>query len=143
MSFETVNPTRAKELLDSDEGWIYLDVRSVDEFGAGHPEGAFNVPIAHRSPMGMEPNPDFASAVTRRFTPETKLVLGCAMGGRSARACEVLESEGFQHLVNMYGGFSGARDQTGTVTEPGWQECGFPVASEAPEERTWQHLSQS
>jgi rhodanese-related sulfurtransferase len=141
MSYETVNPARARQLLDSNEGWVYLDVRSVDEFEAGHPEGAFNAPLAHRSPMGMEPNPDFAAAVARNFSADAKLVVGCAMGGRSASACEVLASQGFANLVNMHGGFSGARDQTGRVTEAGWQECGFPIGTNAPDERTWRHLS--
>ena len=141
MSFETVNPTRAKELLDSDEGWIYLDVRSVGEFEEAHPDGAYNIPVAHRTAMGMEPNPDFAAVVKKSFATGSKLVLGCAMGGRSARACEMLASHGFEALVNMHGGFSGARDQAGAVVEPGWQACDFPISSQAPDNHSWQHLS--
>jgi rhodanese-related sulfurtransferase len=39
-----VSPQEAKDLMDK-EGYVYVDVRSIPEFEAGHPAGAFNVPI--------------------------------------------------------------------------------------------------
>ena len=140
MSYRNVNPTGAKELLDSD-GFAYLDVRTVEEFEAGHAPGAFNIPVAFRGPAGMELNDGFAEAVKRAFQPEAKLLLGCAAGVRSAHACEILANEGYETLVNMHGGFSGARDPMGTVTEPGWQACGFDVTTDCEDSQTWTHLS--
>lgn len=139
MTFETLDPAAARSRLDSGEGWIYLDVRSVPEFQAGHVPGAYNVPIAHADPTGgMRPNGSFLDDVRRRFEPDTPLLVGCAMGGRSRRACEALEAAGFARLVNVDGGFSGRADPaTGQVVQPGWQARGFPVASRAEPGRAY------
>jgi rhodanese-related sulfurtransferase len=142
MPYKTVKPADAKALLDGDEGWTYVDVRTVEEFEAGHPVGAYNVPFAVRDKSGMmTPNPRFVPLMKRHFARETLLVLGCAAGGRSRHACEQLLTEGFKNLINMHGGFSGARDEMGRVCEPGWQACGYPVETACEEERTWRHLS--
>jgi len=141
MSYRTVHPPAAKELLEEDGDWIFVDVRSVEEFAAGHVPGAYNIPIAHAVPgVGMQPNPDFVATVKKHFGADAKLVLGCAMGGRSARACDALAREGFTELVNMHGGFSGARDAAGAVSEPGWEARGFPTATEAVEGRDYHAL---
>ncbi len=141
MSYETVNPGGAKELLEGEQGWAYVDVRTPEEYAEGHVPGAFNIPIAVLGPGGrMEPNPDFIGVVERHFEPANALVLGCAMGGRSARACELLASRGFARLVNMHGGFSGARDQSGRLVEPGWADCGFPCESAPDPDRSYDAL---
>ena len=140
MSYETVNPPRARQLVD--EGWIYVDVRTVEEHEAGRPTGAYNVPIAFRDMTTgrMQPNPGFVEVMARRFPRDAKLVLGCAVGGRSQMACEVLEAEGFEHLVNMHGGFSGARDPFGNVQEAGWESLGYPTESGPNDERGYDAL---
>jgi len=141
MSYETTRPAGARELLAGEDGWAYIDVRTVEEFEAGHAEGAFNIPVATRAPSGgMLPNPDFVAVVQKHFAPDAALVLGCAMGGRSARACEALEAAGHTRLVNMYGGFNGASDAMGTVVEPGWQACGYPCEAASPPERSYDGL---
>ena len=140
MSYETLNPTGSKERLDDDGGWVYVDVRTVEEFEAGHVPGAYNIPFLFRGEMGMEPNDGFVAAVKNAFAAEARLVVGCAAGGRSMHACELLTQEGFANLVNMHGGFSGARDPLGTVTEPGWQACGYDVTTEALPEQVWEAL---
>lgn len=139
MNYRNLKPTEAKQLLDTNDGWTYVDVRSVEEFQAGHPPLAYNVPIATRGAAGMAPNPDFASVMQKSFPKDTKLVVGCASGGRSARACEVLAAAGFTSLANMECGFLGARDESGR-TMPGWQALGLPVESSAPKERTYEAL---
>ena len=67
-------------------GATYLDVRSIPEFEQGHPQGAFNIPLLHIDPGTgqMRPNPEFLDVVRKTFTPDTTLVVGCKMGGRSA-----------------------------------------------------------
>jgi rhodanese-related sulfurtransferase len=142
MPYQNVTPTDAKALLDGDEDWTYLDVRTVEEFEAGHPTGAYNIPIATRTPDGaMAPNAAFVSQVKKHFPKEAQMILGCAAGGRSRHACEQLLTDGYRSLVNMHGGFSGARDETGRTVEEGWQACGFPVETSCEEVRTWRHLS--
>jgi rhodanese-related sulfurtransferase len=143
MSYRSVNPAGAKALLDGREGWTYVDVRTEEEFALGHAPGAYNVPVAFRGPRGMEPNERFVEVMERTFPRERPLVVACAMGGRSARACELLAQAGFSRLVNMDGGFSGVRDASGAVREPGWQACGYAVSTDCPPERSWPTLSRS
>lgn len=141
-NYTETNPKGAKELLEAGQGWLYLDVRTVEEFDQGHVPGAYNVPILFRGAFGMQPNPDFVETVRRSFTPDTKLVLGCKAGGRSRRACELLAAEGYPHLVNMDGGFHGSMDEMGQIAEPGWQACGYEVALRPEPGRTWAELTQ-
>jgi hypothetical protein len=61
------------------------------------------------------------------------LVVGCMAGGRSQRACEILEQAGFSDLTNVRGGFGGARDATGAILVPGWRDAGLPVSTELGE----------
>ncbi len=39
MEIKRITPEEAKELLDSKKGYLYLDVRSVQEFDTGHVPG--------------------------------------------------------------------------------------------------------
>ena len=45
MEIKRITPEQTKELLDSNTGYIYLDVRTVPEFDAGHVPGAKNIPV--------------------------------------------------------------------------------------------------
>jgi E3 ubiquitin-protein ligase RNF13 len=143
MSHTTVTPPEAKELLESGAGWTYVDVRTVEEFQRGHAPGAFNVPIAVNGPGGMMLNDDFLPVMERSFPKDAKLILGCAAGIRSERACEALASCGYEQLVNMNGGFSGRRDPSGRLVVEGWQGHGFECEVAAPLERTYAGLRQS
>ena len=89
----------------------------------------------------MQPNLDFLATMQRQFPKDAKLVFGCKSGGRSQRACELLENAGYSTLVNMYGGFHGASDMSGRVIEPGWSACGYETTQETPAGRSWNELS--
>ena len=54
-----VTPVEAKEVLEDGSDAVYLDVRTVEEFAAGHPEGALNVPILFFGERGSTSNPEF------------------------------------------------------------------------------------
>jgi len=141
MHYETLDPDEAHGRIAADSKWTFLDVRTEREFQAGHASGAFNVPYAFRELTGMTQNPSFVDVVQRRFAPDSHLVLGCAAGARSQRACELLAAAGFRNLVNMDGGFSGRRDESGQVVVEGWQARGLPTEADAPVERTYPHLA--
>lgn len=123
---KSVTPAEAKGLIDA-EGYRYVDVRSVEEFAAGHAAGAANVPIAHATSYGMQPNPDFVGVMRSHFPEDAPLVLGCKSGGRSARACEVLAAAGYTNVVNMDGGFDGRMSPGGGLAQPGWRDSSLPV----------------
>ena len=116
------------------EGYTYVDVRSVPEFDAGHPAGATNVPLLNRDPRSgqMTPNAEFVAIMRASFPADTKLLIGCQVGGRSAQAAQLLAGSGFADVSNVLGGYSGGRDQmTGRPIE-GWSQAGLPVETTAP-----------
>lgn len=123
-----------------DEGFTYVDVRTTEEFDAGHPPGAFNVPIMLSAPGGMTPNPDFVRAMTAAFPKDARIVLGCRSGGRSLRAAGELVAAGFTNLLELRPGWDGARNPFGQITEPGWSRCPMPIETGQPEGRSWEDV---
>jgi rhodanese-related sulfurtransferase len=134
-----VTPQEASELVA--DGWTYLDVRSIPEFEQGHPAGAANIPLMHAQGGRMAPNVDFQKVVQANFPRDTKLVVGCKSGGRSAQAVGLLTALGYENLVDVRGGFFGERDPMGRSTIPGWAEAGLPVKTAADPGRTYAELS--
>jgi rhodanese-related sulfurtransferase len=131
-----------KEALDlQQQGWVYVDVRSVPEFEAGHPAGAFNIPLMHFLPgRGMSPNSEFQAVFAKHFAKDAKVVVGCKTAGRSLRAAEMLAAAGWTSVVDMRGGFEGERDMSGSAVVAGWKDSGLPVEQTAPADRTWEGL---
>jgi rhodanese-related sulfurtransferase len=138
---ERISPEQADARMR--DGWIYLDVRSVPEFEAGHPAGAYNVPLLHMGSAGMEPNPEFLRVVTANFPKDAKIVVGCKAGGRSLRAAETLAASGYTNIVDQRAGWGGARDSFGQLTERGWEAAGLPTASDAEAGRSWDELEKT
>lgn len=119
---------RAREAHDKmQHGWVYLDVRSEPEFAAGHAKGAINVPLMHKGLLGLKPNPEFVAQVEAAIPKATKLVIGCAVGGRSAKACAILLGRGYRHVANIDGGFVGYDDAESGTHVKGWKDEGLPV----------------
>ncbi len=136
-----VGPEEAHRLV-VEEGYALLDVRSVVEFEAGHPEGAWNVPWVILDEHGRRPNPDFVRVVQAAFPDRaTKLVLSCLAGHRSLEALHALEAEGYTALVDQRAGWGGERDAFGQLTEKGWSQRGLPSATGAGDERSYAALS--
>lgn len=122
-------------LLEQNASAVYLDVRTEQEFAAGHPQGAFNVPVfffdaAHR---GLR-NPDFESVVEKVFTKDRTILLGCQSGVRSLQAADLLRSRGYTDVRNVAGGFGGS------PFAPGWVDTGLPVETGAPAGRSYAAL---
>jgi rhodanese-related sulfurtransferase len=139
MAVKRVSPAEARDLMDK-EGYVYVDVRSLPEFAAGHPQGAYNVPLMNLGPGGMAPNPEFLT-VMGTFPKDAKLIVGCKAGGRSARAAAMLESAGYTGVIDQRAGFEGAPDPaTGRLGEPGWRPAGLPVSAEPLPDRTYEAL---
>ncbi|WP_088809385.1 MULTISPECIES: rhodanese-like domain-containing protein [Listeria] len=70
-----------------------LDVRDADDFSARHIEGATNIPISE-----LEEN-------VNTLSKEKVYAVICYAGGRSQRATEFLDSQGFQ-VTNVSGGMN-------------------------------------
>jgi MFS family permease len=84
-----VEPTE----LRSVEGAVIIDVRSPDEFAAGHVAGAVNIPL------------DSLAAQTAALPKEAVLVTVCGKGGgRSERAVTELRALGWNSARSLCGG---------------------------------------
>jgi rhodanese-related sulfurtransferase len=132
-----VTPPEAAALLE--QGWSYLDVRSIPEFEGGHPPGAANIPLLHFTGGRMSPNPEFQKVVEANYPRDTKLVVGCKAGGRSLQAAALLEAAGYTNVVDMRGGFHGEQDGMGRTTCAGWSGQ-LPVEQTAAAEKTYVEL---
>jgi rhodanese-related sulfurtransferase len=73
---------------------LILDVRTPDEFAAGHIEGAVNIDWY---------NPQFKAEIAALDKSKPVFVY-CAVGGRSGQAKKLLNSEGFKEVHNLNGG---------------------------------------
>ncbi|MFW6051840.1 MAG: rhodanese-like domain-containing protein [Myxococcota bacterium] len=140
MTVKRVSPQEAKRLME-ERGYVYVDVRSIPEFEQGHPQGAYNVPLLHMTPGGMQPNPDFLDVFQALFSKGDKVVVGCRSGGRSLRAAQQLQQLGYTDVVDQRAGFGGATNAFGQKEEEGWQEQGLPVATAPEEGRSYEELA--
>lgn len=91
--------------LAADKRNVVLDVRTPEEFQAGHIPGALNLDVTA---------PDFQAKAALLDRNKVYLV-HCASGVRSARACARLNQLDFPNLYNLPGGFRA------------WAKSGKPV----------------
>lgn len=92
--------------LRADKKNVVLDVRTAKEFASGHITGAVNIDWN---------GPDFEKQVAALEKSKTYLV-HCAAGGRSAKACALMNDKlKFQHCYNLEGGMKA------------WEKAGKPV----------------
>jgi rhodanese-related sulfurtransferase len=134
-----ISPAEALAKM-KDEGFTYVDVRTEEEFEAGHPEGAVNVPWNIHGAAGMTPNPEFAEVMERAFDKNAPMILGCKTGNRSMHAARALIAAGFTNLVEQRAGWDGAKGSFGEVIEPGWSRIPLPSEKGIPEGRSYAAL---
>ena len=143
MEIKQATAPQAYEALCADSAAVYLDVRTEEEFAAGHPAGAINVPIAFSDPSGgMLFNPDFKKVVESLLPRDKPIFCGCQSGGRSQTAAEILAETGYTAVKNVRGGFGGARDPSGQLVVPGWIDSGLPISTEVDEAHSYAGLKQ-
>ena len=118
-----ITPDEAAAKME--EGYVYLDVRSIPEFEDGHPKGAYNIPLMHAGPHGMSPNSRFMEEVAKAFPKDAKIVVGCKAGGRSVAALSLMEMAGYQNVLEQRAGFDG------NGAEAGWRQTALPQSTVA------------
>ena len=135
MPVKRVSPEQALELM-REQGYAYLDVRSVPEFDAGAPRGRLQrARCSTWGPAAAGPTPSSSSVVERRFPKDAPLVVGCRSAGRSTQAVAILEQSGFTNLVLQQSGFVGS-----SPMDPGWGPKGLPTSRSAEPGHSWQEL---
>jgi phage shock protein E len=82
-----------KRIEKKDASMVILDVRTPEEFAAGHVPGAINIPYTHLPSRVSE----IADA------GDKDVVLYCATGVRAERGAERLRENGFTKLLHLDG----------------------------------------
>jgi len=103
-TYKQITPAEAKALMDSEEGYRILDVRTPEEFAAGHIAGAILIP-----------DYEIGSKAERILTDKDQLILVyCRSGRRSKNAAKELAALGYTNIHE----FGGINDwEYGTVTD--------------------------
>lgn len=97
---KTVEVTEIKAEIQKHD-FIILDVRTPEEFAAGHLKNAININYYDK---------DFVERVSS-LDKRKKVVVYCAVGGRSGQALNKMDALGFQYVLNMKGGYNAWKAQ--------------------------------
>ncbi|WOK92583.1 rhodanese-like domain-containing protein 9, chloroplastic isoform X2 [Canna indica] len=129
-----VNGDEAKKLV-TDEGFKILDVRDRIQFERAHISSCYHVPLfienkdndfgtiikrqLHNNFAGLffglpftKPNPDFVRSVKQQFPADSKLLVVCQEGLRSAAAANKLDDEGFENVACLTSGLQKVKPGT-------------------------------
>lgn len=102
---KNVTVADAEKLIKADPKVVIIDVRTPEEFKAGHIAGAKNIDFN---------GDDFEKQIAALDKSKT-YVVHCAAGGRSAQACKIIERVKLPSVYHMNEGFSA------------WSKAGKPV----------------
>ena len=109
-----VDAKAAEKLLAEDKAKakqiVVLDVRTREEYDAGHLEGSVNLDFKPR---------DFEAEERRKLDPKTPSLAQGGGGGRRRRSLPKLQAAGITNLVHLDGGFTA------------WEEAGCAVKKPA------------
>jgi len=89
-----VSAAKLRGMLDGGEDFLLLDVREPQEFETAQIEGSQLLPLAELSDRIGE----------LESWKERPVVVHCHLGGRSAKACELLRTKGFANVEHLAGG---------------------------------------
>lgn len=100
---KNISPGQAREIIEKAKDVFILDVRTQEEYNEFHLKGANLIPIQE-----LEQN-------IHKIPKDKIVIVHCAKGKRSAKACEILKDKGLKELYNVEGGINQ------------WKAEGFPV----------------
>nr|AKM76377.1 rhodanese/cell cycle control phosphatase superfamily protein [Geranium maderense] len=129
-----VNAEEAKQLVDN-EGYSIVDVRDKSQFDRAHINSCLHVPLfienkdndlgtivkrtLHNNFSGLfyglpftKPNPEFVQTIKSQLPPESKVLIVCQEGLRSASAADRLEQAGFESIACITSGLQSVKPGT-------------------------------
>ncbi|XP_031286992.1 rhodanese-like domain-containing protein 9, chloroplastic, partial [Pistacia vera] len=129
-----VNDEEAKKLV-AVEGYTVVDVRDKSQFDRAHIKSCYHMPLfienkdsdigtvikrtVHNNFSGLffglpftKENPEFVQSLKNQFSSESKLLLVCQEGLRSAAAANKLERAGFQNIACITSGLQAVKPGT-------------------------------
>jgi rhodanese-related sulfurtransferase len=99
-------PLQATQMINRGRSTAVIDVRSADEFAAGHLRDAKNMPLA-----------DLAKRIGELDKNKVKtVILVCQSGARAGKAARQLKSAGFEDIYTLEGGVNA------------WSAAGLPLS---------------
>ncbi|MGK0367034.1 MAG: rhodanese-related sulfurtransferase [Thermoproteota archaeon] len=93
MSIKVISVQELKTKLDNKEDIEFIDVREADEYEFVN-NNAKLIPLSEFETRFSE------------IAKDKEVVITCKMGGRSMRACQMLEANGYSNLTNVDGGIT-------------------------------------
>ncbi|CAI5462556.1 unnamed protein product, partial [Closterium sp. Yama58-4] len=81
--FPVLPPLEVHRLVE-EQGYVYLDVRTAEEFAQVHVPGSDLIPYFITAPDGsQQPNPHYLQQVKAKYALDTPLIVACRSGRRS------------------------------------------------------------
>ena len=91
--YMNITAQEAKQIMDREEGYIILDVRTQEEYDQGHIPGAIVIP-----------NTEIEARAEDELTDKNQLILVyCRSGRRSKMAAEILVDLGYTNIKEFGG----------------------------------------
>ena len=88
-----VTAEEAKELMDSTDDYVLVDVRTEEEYEEGHIPGAILIPHDEIEDRAEEELPDMGQTI----------LVYCRSGNRSAQVADILEEMGYRDVQDFGG----------------------------------------
>ncbi|GAB4544209.1 MAG: hypothetical protein OHK0023_00670 [Anaerolineae bacterium] len=98
-----ISPAQYKAQFEDNRDHILLDVRTPEEYAAGHIRGATLLPLQE------------LEARLAELPKDKPVVIYCRSGNRSAQAFQILKAAGYTNLYDLGGIIS-------------WQGAGYPIS---------------
>ena len=88
IGYTTINGSQLQNMLNNNSNILILDVRSLGEYKGGHIPNSRNIPV------------DTISSKLSSLSSykDSEIVVYCASGRRSSRACDILSKNGFNKI---------------------------------------------
>ena len=91
--YVNITAEEAKQIMDTEEGYIILDVRTQEEYDQGHIPGAVLIP-----------NTEVEARAEDELLDQNQLILVyCRSGNRSKKAAEILVELGYTNIKEFGG----------------------------------------
>ncbi len=94
-----IDVTEVKQKLDRGDNFVFIDVREPHEYQIARIAGATLIPLGDLPKRMNELNKD------------ADIIVHCKSGGRSQKAVDLLNQNGFKHVLNVTGGITAWSDK--------------------------------
>lgn len=91
--YHTIEPSLILDMIDRNEDFYLVDVRTDEEFNFGHLQKSINIPLKE---IGDKANQSFK-------TKDSKIVVYCKSGARSSLAASELIFLGYKNVYDLGG----------------------------------------